>query len=130
MTLYVTKSINPLLWVYCDIICIARSRYSCNFCALTGTVPDIFANFPDLLHTFWDGNALSGSLPSSLGSPNLKKLCCVSFDINRMSGAVPPGLCDLPALNDCRIGADVDPGSHCLSSGNGDFPMNNDDVFR
>ena len=104
---------NPLSGTFPDLRdSHTLEKYSCNFCALTGTVPDIFGSFPNLLHTFWDGNALSGSLPPSLGSPHLKNLCCVSFDVNRMSGAVPAGLCELPALTDCRIGADIDPGAY------------------
>jgi hypothetical protein len=60
---------------------------SCNFCALNGTVPDVFHLYPDLQHTFWDGNDFTGTLPASIGV--LRNLTGTSFDINRMSGALP-----------------------------------------
>lgn len=80
-------------------------KFSCNFCALSGTVPDIFGHFPHLIHSFWDGNALTGALPASLG--NLRSIVALSFDINNLTGPLPPGLCALPALKDCRIGHDT-----------------------
>ena len=80
-------------------------KFSCNFCALTGKVPDIFGSFPHLIHSFWDGNGLSGSLPPSLGA--LASIQGLSFDINNLTGPVPAGLCRLSALVDCRIGHDT-----------------------
>eukprot|EP01084_Bolivina_argentea_P142069 249600_1 len=99
-------------------------KFNCNFCALTGTFPDIFGSMPDLYQSFWDGNGLTGSIPESIGS--LKHLKNVSFNINQMSGTIPQGLCTVMDANypplfyengtrvsdnlpnePCRIGADT-----------------------
>eukprot|EP01084_Bolivina_argentea_P106000 189822_1 len=91
-------------------------KFNCNFCAITGTFPDIFDKMPLLNQAFWDGNNLTGYIPNSIGkAKNLKN---VSFNINSLSGTVPAGLCDINFTkpyeggnggpNDpCRIGADI-----------------------
>jgi len=76
----------------------------CNFCSLTGPIPDIFDNFPDLEQTYWDGNGLTGTIPASIG--RCKKLKTMSFNINQLSGKIPDSLCDAPP-DDCRIGSDT-----------------------
>lgn len=101
---------NPLTGAFPALPRLSKlEKFSCNFCALSSAIPpDVFLAHPSLVHTFWDGNALTGSLPPSLAS--LKKLQKVSFDINSLSGAIP-AICDLEAfgaLDDCRIGADTD----------------------
>ena len=42
-------------------------KYNCNFCALTGTFPDVFspAKFPALQQAYWDGNGFSGASPGT-----------------------------------------------------------------
>ena len=81
-------------------------QLNCNFCALTGVVPDdAFLNWPELEETYWDGNGFTGTLPSSLGT--LKKLTRVSFNINQFSGPLPASWAAMPALKDCRIGSDT-----------------------
>ena len=78
---------------------------SCNFCSLTGPVPDIFHNFPKLQIVYFDGNGFSGPLPPSLAA--CKELWSFSFNINNMTGPIPPEYCELPQLTDCRIGGDT-----------------------
>mmetsp|Transcript_3110 Transcript_3110/g.3474 ORF Transcript_3110/g.3474 Transcript_3110/m.3474 type:complete len:388 (-) Transcript_3110:261-1424(-) len=97
---------NPLTGPFPNVPKLHKlTKFNCNFCALTGPIPDIFGNFPDLVQTFWDGNGLTGTLPASLG--RLTKLQRLSFNINNLSGEVPEELCNAPALTDCRIGADT-----------------------
>jgi Leucine-rich repeat (LRR) protein len=78
---------------------------SCNFCSLTGTIPNFFENFPEMEIIYFDGNGFTGSLPPSIGK--LPKLWSFSFNINNLTGPIPSSYCELPLLTDCRIGADV-----------------------
>ncbi|KAJ3077929.1 hypothetical protein HDU99_000887, partial [Rhizoclosmatium hyalinum] len=55
-------------------------------CAMTGTLPDIFASLPNLLVLEVDGNRLTGSLPASLGSIGLR---WGQFQNNLFTGSVP-----------------------------------------
>lgn len=84
-------------------------KFNCNFCALTGTFPDIFGDLPSLNQSYWDGNGFTGSLPPSLGKA--KHLTKLSFNINNFTGPIPEGICDIPAAQKgggCRIGSDTD----------------------
>lgn len=88
-------------------------QFNCNFCALHGEFPDMFAYMPSLEISYWDGNGFSGSLPHSLGVA--KKLKRLSFNINSFTGAIPEGICGIPAGEhggDCRIGADTQLGPY------------------
>ena len=82
-------------------------KFNCNFCAITGQFPDIFANkAATLAETFWDGNGLTGTLPPSLGA--LKVLTKISFNLNSLTGPVPKSLCAATTkATDCRIGSDT-----------------------
>lgn len=89
-------------------------QFNCNFCALSGTFPDMFGYFDSLEVSYWDGNGFSGRLPPSIATA--KKLTRVSFNINSFSGDIPAGICQIPAgdggdtpdtAHDCRIGADT-----------------------
>jgi hypothetical protein len=81
-------------------------KYNCNFCALSGTFPDVFSpsGFPALTQAYWDGNGFSGTLPASIGS--LKTLETLSFNVNNFAGEFPAEFCHTHA-GDCRIGADA-----------------------
>ena len=80
------------------------TKFNCNFCCLTGTMPDsMFENMSNLEETFWDGNSLTGTLPSSLA--RLESLTKISFNLNSMRGPLP-NLCELRNLHDCRLGSD------------------------
>jgi hypothetical protein len=87
--------------------CTKLQKFSANFCALTGPIPrDALQNKPDLIHTFWDGNGFTGTLPSF--DKVSQKLRGLSFDINALSGPIPESLCALPNNINCRVGADTD----------------------
>ena len=80
-------------------------KFNCNFCAITGEFPEEnLLNMPALQQLFWDGNALNGSLPSTIN--HLKNLTSMSFNINNLSGYINDSLCDNPP-SDCRIGSDT-----------------------
>jgi hypothetical protein len=66
-------------------------KYNCNFCALSGTFPDVFSasKFPKLWQTFWDGNGFSGTLPASVGT--IKTMRVMSFNINNFGGPFSRG---------------------------------------
>lgn len=60
-------------------------KLACNFCALTGTIPDCWDCCPKLQHLVFDGNALSGSIPSSIRY--LSSLKELAFNINNITSA-------------------------------------------
>lgn len=89
-------------------------QFNCNFCALSGSFPDMFAGLPSLQITYWDGNGFTGRLPPSLSVA--AKLTRLSFNVNQFEGDIPPGICNIPAgdgpdtpdvAHDCRIGSDT-----------------------
>jgi len=88
-------------------------QFNCNFCALTGTFPEMFGHMPSLQVSYWDGNGFHGSLPTSIGlAKQLKRL---SFNVNNFTGPIPESICGIPAGQkggDCRIGADTELGPY------------------
>eukprot|EP01084_Bolivina_argentea_P142066 249597_1 len=80
-------------------------KFNCNYCAITGEFPESnLLNMPVLQQLYWDGNALTGTLPSTIGT--LKHLTAMSFNINSLSGIISASLCDNPPES-CRIGSDT-----------------------
>jgi hypothetical protein len=65
-------------------------KLACNFCALTGAIPDVWACCPKLKHLVFDGNGLTGALPASLAL--LTDLQEVAFNINNLTVATS-GIC-------------------------------------
>lgn len=78
-------------------------KLACNFCALTGAMPDCWTCCPKLQHLVFDGNGLSGELPPSIAS--LTKLQELGLNINNFSSA-PAAIC-------APFGGVAGTGRHC-----------------
>ena len=69
---------------------------------LSGTIPDIWDQFPALTALNLARNSLTGTLPPSLGS--LTALTSLSLNANQLSGTVPLPVCNLStSLSTCNI---------------------------
>lgn len=69
---------------------------------LSGTIsPKLFSSEMVLIHILFDGNKLSGSIPSTLGL--VKTLEVLRLDRNSLIGTVPPELSNLTHLNELHL---------------------------
>lgn len=73
---------------------------------LTGTIPEIWSAFPDLLYMDLSGNQLVGPLPASLGS--VWQLRSVDLHDNELTGTIPAEWQNL------RFLYELDVGQNCL----------------
>ena len=92
----------------------ATARPQCGIWALQGTIPAALAGLGKITQFVLNGNQLSGSIPSYLGSfPGLSEAWVAR---NKLSGPLSPNLCN-GSFSETNIHLQVGSGSHLFVLG-------------